>query len=173
MGANQSKEQARELQGPPQAAVPRQASPRRTHHLGVRVVSEASHWQLSPRSTALREAVLASLRVIRKRASTARVSDEVEDRIREGLAPGIGIVDRHEIRAALVCLKALRLVNEHRTGELEYSTGRRSSREHSRAARGSVTWSLVTPPAFGSPGSVLCFDDLGDAVGESAQAAQP
>ena len=103
---------------------------------------EASQRRLSPRSEALREAVLASLRSIRRLATTARVLDDVEERRDKGQLPGLGIVDRHEIRSALVGLEALGLVRSHKSGAVEYSHGRRSSREHERAARGSVKWSI-------------------------------
>lgn len=108
---------------------------------------KAPRSRLSPRSEALREAVLASLRSIRRKATTARVLDEVEERRDKGQLPGLGIIDRHEIRSALVGLEALRLVRSHKSGAVEYSHGRRSSREHERAARGSVKWSLA--PAEG------------------------
>lgn len=100
--------------------------------------------ELSRKAAAIRTTVLSVLSGFLEPASTTEVIDRVVTKIEQGDVRGVQIVDRHEVRAALEGLLALgKLVRHHQAGEVEHSRGRRSGRRHSRAVRGTVSWSIA------------------------------
>jgi hypothetical protein len=82
--------------------------------------------------------------------TTAVLTELVMDQLGHR-TPGVGIVDRHEIRQALESLAGSGQLRRISTGEQEPTRGKFRGR-YQRAVRGTVTWSLEWPARGTSAG---------------------
>lgn len=106
---------------------------------------------LSSRDRMIRDAVLDVLGSMTEPAITSEVSRLATAKLEAG---PVGLVmERQEIRKALVGLEAHGLIERHATGEVERAYSRFGSRMHTRAAKGSVSWSLRGPAVNAASGA--------------------
>ena len=93
----------------------------------------------------IRATVVSVLGKMRAPASTSTVIDAVMARVESGDVQGLTIIDRHDVRVTMESLARATTIARFHTGALESTRTRRSGRARSRAARGSVTWSIPRP----------------------------
>lgn len=98
--------------------------------------------EVSHRAKLIRSTVLSVIGRVRAPRTTSAVIDAVVERVANGDVREITIIDRHEVRCAMVALERHGKLVSSGGDKRAHSRGRRSGNRHSRAVRGTITWEL-------------------------------